>query len=73
MFDLEQVWKQSAQDKYNETDDNRQSRIDKFYNHLKTSPESQKYRHSIVQNIPTFSLSMSYDPQNQFNEFLLKK
>ena len=28
--------------------------------------------HSIIQNIPTFSLSINYDPKYKFNEFLLK-
>ena len=69
----DEYWKRAASDKYDETDENRQARIDTFYNHLKSAPQSQKFKHnSFVQNIPTFSLSVNYDSHSKYKEFLLK-
>ena len=69
---LDDTWKQAAQEKYDETDQNRQAKIDKFHSHIKKLAQSQNTKLSLAQNIPTYSLLINYDSQNKHNEFLLK-
>ena len=68
----DEIWKAAAKTKFGETDENRQSRIDCFYKHLKALQQQKKINQNIIQNIPSFSLSINNDPTKEYNEFLLK-
>ena len=72
---LEDTWKQAAKTKFGETDENRQDKIDQFYQHLNSLRESKKVGQNILNNIPTICCvfpSNTVSPKKEYNDFLLK-
>ena len=70
---IDDTWKQIAKTRFDETDENRQYKIDQFYQHLNRLRESKKVGQNILENIPTLSVFPSNAVQKKdYNHFLLK-
>ena len=62
----------AAKAKYDETDNNRQIKVELFYKYMKSAAQSKNVRQNILEKIPADCLTINYDPCNDGNEFLLK-
>ena len=62
----------AAKAKYDETDNNRQTKVGSFYKYMKSAAQSKNVRQNILEKIPADCLTINYDPCNDGNEFLLK-